>query len=328
MLLEPDTGETFEGRISIKIEEMEEKIAGQDQRLGAFVEKLKTEMMKKMEDMFAAQNEKILQQDRKIAEQDETIVAFAFARQPCKSPVCDASPTLPEESHLYITGGHSGSNRLSSTEIYPPLLPGCSPPSLPATTSGHSTFVTSEPDALVANCGGFAGSARTASCNVLDPVTQRWDESRMGSLTMERGYAAVARLNHIGVFIVGGAYNNNGRTSEFLAAKTMHWQEGPALPVAMTHPCAVTITQRSFLSIQGTDIREFDAALAGPTSTEGWREAGRWPRLKTSREYNPGCAKVGQKVIIAGKRGGTKKKKCLLGLLHLLYIAFLYISVI
>ena len=141
---------------------------------------------------------------------------------------------------------------------------------------------------------------------------------------MERGYAAVERLNHIGVFIVGGAYNNNGRTSEFLAAKTMHWQEGPALPVAMTHPCAVTITQRSFLSIHGTDIREFDAALAGPTSTEGWREAGRWPRLKTSREYNPGCAKIGQKVIIAGERGGAKQKKCLLGLLHLLYIALLY----
>ena len=159
-VLEADTKATFEERISLKIIEMEEKIAEQDQRLGALVEKLKTEMMKKMEDMFAAQNEKILQQDRKIAEQDETIVAFAFARQPCKSPVCDASPTLPEESHLYITGGHSGSNRLSSTEIYPPLLPGCSPPSLPATTSGHSTFVTSEPDALVANCGGFAGSAR------------------------------------------------------------------------------------------------------------------------------------------------------------------------
>ena len=128
---------------------------------------------------------------------------------------------------------------------------------------------------------------------------------------MERGYAAVARLNHIGVFIVGGISTNNPSTSEFLAAGTMHWQEGPTLPVGMTHPCAVTITQRSFLSIQGTDIREFDAALAGPTSTEGWREAGRWPRLKTSREYNPGCAKIGQKVIIAGKRGGTKLKDTL-----------------
>ena len=56
----------------------------------------------------------------------------------------------------------------------------------------------------------------------------------------------------------------------------------------------------SFLSIFGTDIREFDAAIAGPTSSEGWREAGRWPALKTRRSYQPGCAKIGQKVIIAG----------------------------
>ena len=55
-----------------------------------------------------------------------------------------------------------------------------------------------------------------------------------------------------------------------------------------------------FLSIHGTDIREFDAAIAGPTSIEGWREAGRWPALKTSRTQQPGCAKIGQKVIIAG----------------------------
>ena len=45
---------------------------------------------------------------------------------------------------------------------------------------------------------------------------------------------------------------------------------------------------------------EFDTAIAGPTSNEGWREAGHWPSLKISRSYHPGCAKIGQKVIIAG----------------------------
>merc|ERR1719209_1946013 len=68
----------------------------------------------------------------------------------------------------------------------------------------------------------------------------------------------------------------------------------------MGFPCAVEITPTSFLSIFGTDIREFDAAIAGPTSSEGWREAGRWPALKTYRHTGPGCAKIGQKVIIAG----------------------------
>ena len=88
--------------------------------------------------------------------------------------------------------------------------------------------------------------------------------------------------------------------TEFLAAGSMQWQEGPALPVGMEYPCAVRITPNSFLSIHGTDIREFDAAIAGPTSSEGWREAGRWPALQTSRLHRPGCGKIGQKVIIAG----------------------------
>ena len=84
----------------------------------------------------------------------------------------------------------------------------------------------------------------------------------------------------------------------------MQWQEGSALPVDMHYSCAVTISPTSFLSIAGTDIREFDAAIAGPTSIEGWQEAGRWPALKTSRTYQPGCAKIGQKVIIAGGYNG------------------------
>merc|ERR1719458_448044 len=126
----------------------------------------------------------------------------------------------------------------------------------------------------------------------------------MGSLTMKRGFGAVATLDHIGVFIVGGEATNNWRTSEFLAAGAMQWQEGPALPVDMNHPCAVELTQTSFLSIYGTDIREFDVAIAGPTSIEGWREAGKWPTLKTSRSAWPGCAKIGQKVIIAGGNNG------------------------
>merc|ERR550517_1492780 len=117
---------------------------------------------------------------------------------------------------------------------------------------------------------------------------------------MMRYNSAAATLNDIGVFIVGGRETNNLRTSEFLATGTMQWHEGPALPVEMAFPCAVAITSTSFLAIHGTDIREFDTAIAGPTSSEGWREAGRWPGLKTSRVHHPGCAMIGQKVIIAG----------------------------
>ena len=118
---------------------------------------------------------------------------------------------------------------------------------------------------------------------------------------MPRKRSAVATLTSVGVFIIGGTGANNVRTSDFLAAGQMQWQEGPALPVNMrSGPCAITITPTSFITILGTNIREFDAAIAGPTSIAGWREAGRWPRLETSRNSWPGCVKLGRKVIIAG----------------------------
>merc|ERR1719341_1990912 len=107
----------------------------------------------------------------------------------------------------------------------------------------------------------------------------------MGSLTMERSMGAVAKLDHVGVFILGGEASNNERTSEFLAPETLEWQEGPALPVEMRNPCAVTITATSFLAIYENNIYEFDAAIAGPTSSAGWRlrKSELWPQLKTSR---------------------------------------------
>ena len=115
----------------------------------------------------------------------------------------------PEDSLLFITGG-SGGSYLSSTEVYPSTR-GCSPPPLPLERNSHTTFVTSEPSALVATCGGYDGSY-TSSCLVLDTINQRWDESRMGSLTMGRLHSAVATFNDIGVFIVGGG--NTNKTSQ------------------------------------------------------------------------------------------------------------------
>jgi len=208
------------------------------------------------------------------------------------------------EEGVLITGGFAAGSRLSSVGVFPSTS-GCSPPPLPAGRSAHTTFLTSEPNPVIATCGGRVGGDDTASCLVLDESNQRWDESRMGDLTIPRNQAAVATLNFVGVFIIGGTGDNNERTSEFLAAGQMQWQAGPALPVDMKYgPCSVTITPTTFLAIYGTNIHEFDAAIAGPTSIDGWREAGRWPSLKTSREYWPGCAKLGRKVIIAGGRNG------------------------
>jgi uncharacterized coiled-coil protein SlyX len=267
------------------------------------------------EKKIAELEKKVAEQEKKNAEQDENMAEIVRNVELIQSVVAAKHPgskallegtlsTTPQDSLLFITGGY-GYLRLSSTETYPSTSD-CSPPSLPLGRYGHTTFVTSEPTALVAACGGRTEGGYTASCLVLDPTNQRWDESRMGSLTMSRNLGAAATLDHIGVFIVGGVRSNNARTSEFLAAGTMQWQEGPALPVDMTMSCSVPITPTSFLSIHGTDIREFDAAIAGPTSSEGWREAARWPTLKTYRTHQPGCAKIGQKVIIAGGYNGRE----------------------
>ena len=127
-------------------------------------------------------------------------------------PFTIKSGTPLENSLLIITGGYRGHGYLSETEVYPKSTSGCSPPPLPLARSGHTTFVTSQPSALVAACGGCTNGGTTiggnmgtfTSCLLLDPINQRWDENRMGNLTMVRIDAAAATLDDIGVFIVGG----------------------------------------------------------------------------------------------------------------------------
>merc|ERR1719397_1801282 len=116
-----------------------------------------------------------------------------------------------EESLVLITGGVDAGyfyfSSLTSVEVYPSTR-GCSPPPLPAERDEHTTFLTSEPSPVIATCGGRVGGYDTASCLVLDQSNQRWDESRMGDLTMPRSYSAVATLNSVGVFIIGGRATN------------------------------------------------------------------------------------------------------------------------
>ena len=51
-------------------------------------------------------------------------------------------------------------------------------------------------------------------------------------------------------------------------------------------------------------MKNMKCIIGGPTSSEGWREAVRWPTLKTSRAPQPRCARIGQKGIIAGGWNG------------------------
>merc|ERR1712061_837886 len=164
---------------------------------------------------------------------------------------------------------------------------------------------TSDPTPLIASCGGRTGVRTTASCLVLDLENQRWDESRMGSLTTPRYRGAVVELKQ-GVLFLGGDGSAAETTSDFLATGSLQWQQGPRLPQAMWSFCAVPVAESRFITINGEKIHEFDAAIAGPTSEEGWRDSTLWPTLETSRGYTPGCAKIGNKVIVAGGTGGGR----------------------
>ena len=188
---------------------------------------------------------------------------------------------------------------VKSVEVYP-RTENCTVPDLPLRRRRHTTFLTSDPSPSIAICGGVEqGVWTSASCLVLDQANQVWNDTIMGSLTMARENGAAVTLNHVGVFIIGGE-GTSKTTSEFLAAGIMQWQQGPNIPVNMERPCAVAISASGFLAIYHDNIREFDVVTAGPISSQGWKSASTWPKLKTSRAGWPGCAKLGQKVIVAG----------------------------
>ena len=124
----------------------------------------------------------------------------------------------------------------------------------------------------------------------------------MGSLLQKRDYYVSVTLEEQ-VYVLGGYGSSSPyTTTEILLGDSTTWQQGPPLPIEMHNgPCAVPISATSFLVFYGREIREFDASIAGPTSSQGWAKKGRWPELETSRFYWAGCAKVGgNKVIIAG----------------------------
>merc|ERR1719509_304038 len=215
--------------------------------------------------------------------------------QPCKQEACPGTLVL-------LTGGWDGSTTyLSSTELYPG---GCSPPALPEPRSWHITFLTPGSSPVVATCGGhiYGNRPPVASCLVLQGG--QWRTGFMSDLPEARIYAATVSTE-AGTFLLGGSPTT--RSSAFLPADSMAWEEGPALPQAMQNgPCATQISPTSFLILYGKTILEFDSSVAGPTSTAGWRPAGTWPRLLTNRREWPGCAVVGRTLIIAGGRDGYR----------------------
>ena len=199
-----------------------------------------------------------------------------------------------EDTVLLMTGGYN-SGRLS-TEIYP-AVSGCSPPALPEGRYGHSTFATTGASPKLVTCGGY-NEGWTASCLVM--TKQGWSDSMIGQLPQPRAYHAAVSMENIGTYLIGGFSVNMRKTTDFLGEASTEWVAGPDIPVDMHQPCAVKISNQSFLIIQNTDIREYEVDITDPTSDSGWQSATKWPQLQTSRYSQPGCSKIDNHIVIAG----------------------------
>lgn len=143
----------------------------------------------------------------------------------------------------------------------------------------------------------------------MEASTGQWEGHRIEPLLQKRGgHTAVTLKEH--VYVIGGSRSPYSYiyqtipliTTEILPANSRTWEQGPPLPVEMPiGPCAIATSDTTFLVFYGKDIREFDASIAGPTSSKGWVKEDKWPKLEISRKWGPGCARVGEdKVVIAG----------------------------
>ena len=127
----------------------------------------------------------------------------------------------------------------------------------------------------------------------------------MGDLPQPRSSAASVTIENVGTYLIGGYPRSIRNTSDFLAARSTKWTGGPAIPVDMNFPCAVSISQLSFLIIHGNNIREYQVDILDPTSSSGWQSASKYPQLQTYRGRQPGCGKIGDQVVIGGGRDSS-----------------------
>ena len=215
------------------------------------------------------------------------------------------TPVASQDTIAVITGGKNDDVRHSSNEVFPSTSD-CSIPSLPEGISHHALFTTAEPAQRLAVCGGTIET----SCLVLDKERGTWDGSTLGPLPQKRNHHTAVTLKNIGSYLIGGWSYGNPSTTDFLPAGEQQWISGPQPPVNMYLPCAVVIGDKKFLGISGSNIREYQVDIDNPTSDDGWQEATRWPQLQggmgdhVGRWDWPGCAKVADKVVIAGGSSG------------------------
>jgi len=205
-----------------------------------------------------------------------------------------------QETALLVGGYNAAEDGRDTAEL---LNSACSIPSLLVSEgtgrSGRTdnvAFFTG--DNLILTCGGEADNGTDdLSCQYLDVVGETWLPHSM--LDTDRVGAAVAVLPDYGSYILGGFEHN---TSSFLPTGSSEWIEGPTLSgddnvVTFSFLCGVVISHSRLMVIGGvfgdsvgTRVQTYDA------DTD---EMENWPALAVLR-WGHACAKIGDKVIIAG----------------------------
>lgn len=143
------------------------------------------------------------------------------------------------DGRILVTGGHTGSGYLASSEIYDPetnvftLVS-----SMAKARFGHTATLLADGTVLVA--GGFGsatqGAVSTATAEIYNPAGNTW--TTVAPLAASRGYATATRLSDGRVLVVGGrhqypsgttvAYTTRS-TSEIWNPTTGTWSAGPSL---------------------------------------------------------------------------------------------------
>jgi len=206
-----------------------------------------------------------------------------------------------QETALLVGGFNGAESARDKAEL---LNSACSIPSLLVSEgtgrSGRSdnvAFLTG--DNLILTCGGeSADGTDDLSCQYLDTVGETWLPHSM--LDTDRVAATVAVLPDYGSYILGGFKHN---TSSFLPTGSSEWIEGPTLSgdedvVSYYCVCGVVIS-RSILMVIGGGTGDFIGGTRVQTYDAETDEMENWPELTVFR-YGQACAKIGDKVIIAG----------------------------
>lgn len=170
-------------------------------------------------------------------------------------------------------------------------------PKLPDGNDFHTMAMT--PEGIILSCGGRE-DLNAYDCITYDTTLKQWIQH--SSLRRKRMGASAVTLPN-GVYILGGI--QNPFESEFLPKGSMDWIEGPTIPIKTMQSCVVGISNTQFVVIgggiiSGLDWEAYRHTRVYDTAEDTWTS---WQDLQEPR-FGHGCAKLGNKIIVAGGRNG------------------------